>query len=399
MRRVSIGAVGLTLVGLTCAAPVVGVSSAQASTRASAQVSTAQVSTAQVSTAPRRVASGWITYWRLDDGLASTLAHAALFRDVSLYWYSATRRSTVVEQQPGSQPSLTVLNQAVTSLQAQGVPVFLTVNDQGLGATSMARLLTDRQRRGRLIDNLVAKAQLSGADGIDIDFESMNVGPNGADRTTVKRVFPVFLGKLRQALHSQSLSLSVALPPRTSPRDGNWEVFDYGAIAANVDRARVMTYDFSTMAGRPGPIAPITWVDSVARFASAHFGRRLSLGLPTYGYNWFVKRLSGSCPRVATAPTYGSTRSLVDLAASHHVTPGYVRSVAGYTYSYRRWFSSGTRSCRVERTVWYEDARSVWAKLAVLRRHGFGTVALWSIGGERKGTWTVLRHYAATPGP
>ena len=351
--------------------------------------------TSDVRTVARPVASGWIAYWRLDDGLASTLAHAELFNDVAMYWYSATRRSTVVEQEPGSQPDQTLLDQAVTSLQAQGIRVFLTVNDQGFTASSMAGLLKDRQRRALLIDNLVAKAQLSGADGIDIDFESMNVGSVGSARTAVKKEFPVFLGKLQASLHRKGLRLSVALPPRTGPRDANWEVFDYRAIAGNVDRARVMTYDFHVMNGPPGPIAPIEWVAHVARFASAHFGRRLSLGMPAYGYNWFVKRLSGTCPNVALAPTFGSTRSLVAVAKREHVTPTYVRSVTGSTFTYNRAFSKGGDSCRVRRTVWYEDARSVASKLTLLRRYHIRSVALWTLGGERATTWKVLGRYAS----
>ena len=343
----------------------------------------------------RPVASGWITYWRLDDGLASTLAHAELFNDVAMYWYSATRRSTVVEQEPGSQPSQALLDQAVASLQAKGIRVFLTVNDEGFTASSMAGLLKDRQRRGLLIDNLVAKAQLSGADGIDIDFESMNSGSVGAARTAVKQEFPVFLGKLQTALHARDLRLSIALPARTGPRDDSWEVFDYRAIAGSVDRARVMTYDFHVMSGSPGPIAPIAWVDDVARFAAAHFGRKLSLGVPAYGYNWFVKRLSGTCPGSAFAPTSGSTRALVDVAKRENVTPTFVRAVAGSTFTYSRAFFGGGDSCRVKRTVWYEDSRSVAAKLTLLRRYHIRSMALWTLGGERAGTWKVLSRYAS----
>jgi spore germination protein len=342
----------------------------------------------------RRVASGWITHWRLDDGVASVLAHPELFRDVSVFWFRATKASTVVEQEPGAQPPETDLVSAVQALQAQGVAVHLTVNDAGFNATRMASLLRDRARRALLVSNLVATAQRVGADGIDVDFEAMNFGSVGADRTAVKRLFPVFLARLRDRLHAVGLRLAVALPPRTGARDPAWEVFDYRAIAPTVDRARVMAYDYHVPTGSAGPVAPTSWVADVARFTGAGFGRRASLGMPAYGYNWPVTVLSGTCPTSAPGPTTGTTRAFADLAASYSVTPRFVPSTAAYTYTYRRTFSDGTDSCRVKREVWYEDSRSVKAKLPLLSRYGLASVALWELGGERPGTWRVLLGYA-----
>ena len=362
-----------------------------------AGVSVAPVDASAQTVAPsavRRVASGWIAHWRLDDGLTSTLAHAKLFRDVSLYWYSATRHSTVVEQEPGAQPDQTVLDQAVTSLQAKGIPVYLAVNDDGFNASTMARLLQDRKRRHLLERNLVETAVQAHADGIDVDFESMNFGAVGADRTSVKVEFPAFLEQLRSSLHAKGLRLSVALPARTGPHDPGWEVFDYRAIASTVDRVRVMAYDYHAMSGPPGPIAPISWVADVARFSAARFGARMSLGLPSYGYTWYRRTVSGNCPASATSSTYGSAQSMLDIAQREGVKPRYVPSVAEFTFRYVKAYRDGVHRCRAEREVWFEDARSVKAKLAVVRRHHIRSVAFWVLGAQRAATWRVLRAYA-----
>jgi spore germination protein len=386
------GAVALATVIVASLVPLV-------SLQAVAAVESTPPTTAQpvpaAGAGPRQVASGWITYWNLDEGMSSVLHRPELFRDVALFWFAATKTSKVVEQEPGAQPAESTLLASVQELQAEGLPVYLSVNDQGMDATVMSRLLGDKERRALLITNLAATAERLGADGIDIDFESMNEGSVGAHRTAVKRLFPVFLSKLDARLEQAGRRLSVALPPRTGGQDGAWEVFDYRAIAPEVDRARVMTYDYHGMGGPSGPIAPFAWTDDVARYVGATFGRKASLGLPAFGYNWFVKRISGgACPSLAVTDTSGSTRDFAAIAKREDVVPNYVRSASGYTYTYRRVFTGDGLGCKVERRVWYEDWRSVKDKLRLLTRHGLGTVALWQLGGERPATWKVLTDYA-----
>ena len=361
---------------------------------AAAAQPTPDQSSAATRAAVTPVASGWIVHWRLSKGVNAVSRNADLVKDVSFFWFQATRTSEVLEQEPGAQPSPTKLRASIQALQALGITTYVTVNDSGFNATAMSRLLGDRKRRGNLVTNLVQVATDAGADGVDIDFEDMNFGKVGAARTAVKKRFPRFLGQLQTRLHANGMKLSVALPARTGARDGSWEVFDYRAIAPNVDRARVMAYDFHVPSGQPGPVAPLPWVNDVARYAGATVGRKASLGLPAYGYNWYVKRLSGTCPAAATSPTSGTTRAFCSLASREDVTPTYQRSVAEYRFSYRRSFTDGTDTCRVKRTVWFEDARSVKDKLSLLRRYGLGSVAIWRLGGERPATWRVLGAYA-----
>ena len=343
----------------------------------------------------RRVATGWIPWWRLADGVASVLAHPDLFAEVSPFWYRATRASTVVDQESG-QPPESELIAAVDSLHAAGVRVLPTVNDVGLNSSSMARLLGDGKRRGDLVRSLVAMVDRIGADGVDIDFEAMNF-PASPDRAVVSRKFPVFLRSLQTSLHRDGQLLSVSVPSRTSGRDPNWSIYHYGALAPYVDRVRVLTYDYSYAGGDPGPIAPIDWVESVTRYAESKFPRvPLSIGLPAYGYNWYIKKLLGSCPRVidvgaTTAPT---TRQALVLIDDFQATLQWHRGFAESMFTYRRPYPDGGNDCVVRRQVWFEAARSVAAKLALLRRHNVQGFSFWTLGAEDPRTWRVLDRYA-----
>jgi spore germination protein len=343
--------------------------------------------------APARVVSGWIPWWQLTEGVDATVAHSALMRDASIFWYRATRTGGVRVQDP-SQPDRTTLNTAVSTLTAVGVRPYLTVTDQGFSAGTMAKLLGDKQTSTRLVNNLVRTATDAGAAGIDIDFEHMNFGKSAAARTQVKERFPRFLATLQKALHASSLRLLLALPARTGPRDPAWNTIDYHAISPHVDRANVMTYDEHTASTSPGPIAGLPWVRRVATYAAAQFGRRLSIGLPSYGYTWYVRTLSGHCPAGVTTTTVGSIADMRAIAAREKTTPTYVSSDAEFTFSYVKQYVSGTDNCRVRRVVWFEDARSVAAKIKVMTARRITSVAYWTLPDVNPASWGVLKKWA-----
>jgi spore germination protein len=343
--------------------------------------------------APTRVVSGWIPYWQLADGVDAVVAHSALMRDASLFWYRATRTGGVRVQDP-SQPDQATLDSAVASLQSVSVRTYLTVNDEGFSAGSMAALLGNKDASARLVNNLVAVATRAHADGIDIDFEHMNFGVSGKARTQVKERFPPFLARLQQALHTASLRLLLSLPARTGPRDPAWNTIDYHAISPHVDRANVMTYDAHTGSTAPGPVAPLPWVRRVATYAAAQFGRRLSLGLPAYGYTWYVRTLSGQCPGGVTTTTVGSIADMRAIAARENTTPTYVRSDAEFTFSYTKKYVGAGSQCRVRRVVWFEDARSVNAKTKVMTARHIRSVAYWTLADVNRASWTALGRWS-----
>jgi spore germination protein YaaH len=343
--------------------------------------------------APARVVSGWIPYWQLTDGVDAVVAHSALMRDASLFWYRATRIGGVRVQDP-TQPNQTALDSAVSSLQSAGVRTYLTVTDQGFSAGTMATLLSNKPASARLVNNLVAVATSAHADGIDIDFEHMNFGVSGKARTQVKELFPLFLARLQKALHASSLRLLVSLPARNGPRDPAWNTIDYRAISPHVDRANVMTYDVHTGSTAPGPIAPLPWVRSVATYAAAQFGRRLSLGLPSYGYTWYLRTLAGRCPAGVTTTTVGSIADMRAIAVRENTTPTYVKRDAEFTFSYVKRYVDGGRQCRARRVVWFEDARSVNAKIKVMAARRIRSVAYWTLADVNPASWAAVSRWS-----
>ena len=346
----------------------------------------------------RRVATGWIPWWQLAEGVDSVVSHSELFAEVSPYWYRVTRSSTVVKL-VSDQPAESALIDAIGTLHAAGVRVLPTVSDTGLNSRSMASLLKDDRRRGDLIRSLVSMVERTGADGVDIDFEAMNF-PAGPERAIISRKFPIFLRGLQSALHRKDHLLAVSVPSRTSDNDTNWSIYDYSDLAPYVDRARILTYDYHYAGGDPGPVAPLNWVDNVTRYAKSEFRRvPISIGMPAYGYNWFIKKLSGDCNQSVRLTAVPTARQALALVDSYDATLQWDKASGESFFTYRRPYPDDGVNCVVLRKVWFEAARSVAAKLSIVRQRGVQGFAFWTLGAEDPRTWTVLGEYAESLSP
>ena len=137
-----------------------------------------------------------------------------------------------------------------------------------------------------------------------------------------------------------------------------------------------MTYDYHWRGGGPGPIAPLSWVRSVAEYGrSVVPAQKLQLGIAFYGYNW-------GPGEDAISMTWNDIQALIEqhkpevnLAA---------RSADGPIEE--SWFRYGNR------TVWYSDHRSLEPKLRLVDEFDLAGIAIWRLGDEDPGNWEVVRN-------
>lgn len=309
--------------------------------------------------APRRV-TAWLPYWDQARGYQSFVANADLYSDLSPFWYVMSATGTV-QSYPGAADA-TVVNGA----RARGVRVVPTITND-FDPKRVATMLSTNTRMNKHVTTLVNLVKANGYDGIDVDYESLNA----ADRTR----YSTFVTRLGSALRQAGKRLTVAVHPKTS-EPGTWsgpQAQDYAAIGAAADRVRVMAYDYSWTTSAPGPVAPLTWVDQVARFAVSKIpAAKVELGMPLYGYDWVGNKGEGvTFEEVARIrATYNPTVQWSDSAKSSWFT-----YVAG----------------GVQHTVWYADGASVRAALPIADRYALGGVAFWRLAGEDPATWSAIR--------
>ncbi len=346
----------------------------------------------------RRVVTGWISHHDFSAGIASVVAHPDVVSEISPFWYRATTSSQVLPQSDNALSESTLIS-GIDDLHTTGIAALPTINDEGFNASQMARLLRDADRRSALIDAIVAMVARTGADGADIDFENMNFGNVGADRTAVKKFFPIFLDKLRNRLHATGALLSVAVPARRSASDPNWEVFDYGAIGRSVDRVRVMTYDYSTKDTPPGPIGPLDWTRDVIKYAKSEFkGVPLSIGVPQYGQNWYIKTLKGTCPDAAKGTVAPTAQQALGLKDTYNATAVWSDKAGEYHFDYRRPYPE-YGNCVVMRRVWFGEGRSALTRLQLAQQLGVQGIAVWRLGVEDPTLWRKAETFATSISP
>jgi hypothetical protein len=364
----------------------------------------AQAATAP--TPPRRIVSGWLPYYALAAGIQSVERNGDVFADASPFWFDlrSVNGADTVAWKGGGDP-VVVVPATVARLRGAKAGVVPTVTES-FNLAQMAAFLASPARRAAHIRALVGLAVGNGFDGLDLDYESMNIGGTDAQRTAVRSGFVVLVRDLAAALHAQHKRLSVTVGPRTAKTSTWWGVFDYRGLSTYADRFRIMTYDRSTTS--PGPIAPLGWVDLVLQYALSQGvpAAKIDVGIPTYGRDWAAP-ISGTCPAAALATDAVTNAEAVATAVENHTLPVFattwndpvhgVISAAEKTYSYVEALP-GT-DCRIQHTVWYSDARSANSRAALVGKYKLHGITEWYIGSEDPAQWSSLRAYALKIAP
>ena len=319
-----------------------------------------------VAAGPVVVAS--LPYWNLDHGTSAVLANRDDVNEASPWIYGLDGRAGIVHLYPAGQRA--AVSGDVARLRAAGlrlVPTLANVVGGDFAYQPIAGILHDSARTGAHVAAIVDLVDRAGYAGIDIDYEDLHAGD--------RQAFTNYLTRLAGELHAHGKLLSVALFAKQDDAgyDQRNVAQDYAAIGRVADQVRLMGYDYHWASSPPGPIAPVTWINSVLAYARTQIPPdKIVLGVPMYGYDWVGDRGTPVTWRQATA-----------LAGRHHVPIGYDRA------SQSPWFRYTDGAGQVH-DVWFENATSVAAKLAAARAIGAGGVFLWLYGPEDTGMWPAL---------
>ena len=264
---------------------------------------------------------------------------------------------------------------ASAALQAGVAPLLCLSNldeNESFSPALAHALLSDQQAQNALIAAVLEAVAQKGYEGVDVDFEFLD----GSDA----QAYAQFLSCLRRALAPKKLPLSVALAPKTSDNQPGrlYEGHDYALIAQAVDYALLMTYDWGYSGGPPMAVAPLPQVRQVVEYALTHFPKeKLLLGIPNYGYDWPLPFQDGN--RAISVNHVQAVR----LAWDRHAAIRYDQTAQS------PWFRYVDESGR-EHEVWFEDARSIQAKLNLALEYGLYGVGYWNLNRPFPQNWVVL---------
>ena len=263
-----------------------------------------------------------------------------------------------------------------TALQSGTAPLLhlSTLTEEGGFSNELASLvLNDMAVQDALIDNLEETVLERGYQGLDVDFEFVFPQDAGA--------YADFLGRLTAHFNPMGYPVIAALAPKTSADQKGqlYEGHNYRASVEAVNRAFLMTYEWGYTYGPPMAVAPLPNVQQVVEYALTEIpAEKLWLGIPNYGYDWTLPFVQGESRARSL-----SSQEAVALAIRYSAEIQYSVQAQSPFFYY-------TDEGAAAHVVWFEDARSIRAKLALVPRYGLSGVGYWNLMRAFPQNWRVL---------
>ncbi len=225
----------------------------------------------------------------------------------------------------------------------------------------------------RLITNILAKMEEKGYVGLDVDFEFL--GKSNA------LPYAGFLRRVTERLNARGYTVTAALAPKVRDDQAGllYEGHDYAAVAAAVNSVLLMTYEWGYTYGPPQAISPLPQVRRVVEYALTKMpADKIYLGISNYGYKWTLP-YNPEAP--VPAPSL-STAEATELAVTVGAEIQYDPVAQAPHFSYRQ------NGKDVE--VWFEDARSINARLALVPEYGLKGALYWNLDRPNVGNLSLL---------
>lgn len=257
-----------------------------------------------------------------------------------------------------------------------GVAPVLTLTNQreggGFSGDIAHAVIADEEVKAKLIQNVMEYLDRSNYFGLNIDFEYVRE----EDRT----LYTQFLLDFAAALRRVGYSLSVALAPKISQEQSGllYTAHDYGAVGSIADKVIIMTYEWGYTYGEPMAVAPIDKVRQVLDYAVMEMPpEKILMGMANYGYSWTLPYKKGTAARPL------SLSEIPQTAYSQYADIRFDDTAQSPFFRY--YDSAGT-----EHIAWFEDPRSIEAKLKLVSEYGLGGVSYWNINTLYRPNWAVL---------
>ena len=250
--------------------------------------------------------------------------------------------------------------------------VIANLNDEGFQPEGVRRFLADPQAQDKLLASVIARMKSRGYEGLDVDFEYVPAASKDA--------YNCFLAKARAWLQGEGFNLSTAVPAKTSDNQSGllFEGIDYAAHGRYADFVLLMTYEWGYQTGPAGPVAPINEVRKVLDYAVTRIPKnKILMGIPNYGYDWTLPFAPGSRARVV------GNAEAVNIAVARGAEINFNETAK------TPWFRYTDDGGRLHE-VWFEDARSIYAKLELVREFGIGGIGYWTVNYAFPQNWWLV---------
>lgn len=233
-------------------------------------------------------------------------------------------------------------------------------------------ILTDQAVQDTFLENVEALLRQGGWYGVNVDFEYIYQ----FDRESYNQ----FLRRLTERMHRLGYIVVTALAPKLSgdQRGLLYEAHDYAAHGQTADYVVLMTYEWGYTYGPAMAVAPLNMVRKVLDYAIQVIpAGHILMGVPNYGYDWTLPFAQGTAARSLT------NVDAVTLAGQMGAGIQFDQAAQSPFF---RYYDGDSR----QHEVWFEDARSLRAKYALVDEYGLAGVSFWNLNNLFRTNFLVL---------
>lgn len=237
--------------------------------------------------------------------------------------------------------------------QVEPILVLTPFAETGTFNSGLIQILSENETvQDNLIENLLETVREKGYVGVDVDFEYI--------RPEDRVGYADFVNRLRETMNENGYRVSVALAPKTSSYQKGllYEAMDYHLLGQSANTVFLMTYEWGYTYGPPLPVAPLPNVRQVLEYALTEIPKeKIVLGIPNYGYSWPLPYERG-----------------VEIQYDErYQSPFFYYEIGGRRYE-----------------VWFEDVRSIYAKLQLAAEKDIRGVGYWNLMRPFRANWLLV---------
>lgn len=273
-------------------------------------------------------------------------------------WYSVTDAS-------GNMSSYASAD-FVSKMHQRGIDVWALVSDFDTNV-DFAQLYSSKAARTNMVNKLVGEAKSYGFDGINLDYENI--------KSAYAKDYLQFVRELSVACERNGIVLST---DNYKPEAYN-RCYNLKEQSRFVDYVIVMAYDEHYAGTDAGSVASLPFVKEAVEDTVQLVGKEhVIAGIPFYTRIWTTTDGNTTSRAVGMQAAIDQLNSDGQVALWNDDCGQYV---ASYTVG------SSTRQ------IWFEEEKSIEAKMQVIQQENTAGVACWKLGLEKSAVWSVISQY------
>ncbi len=293
-----------------------------------------------------------------NSGIDNNIATASGVNVLAPTWYSVTDSS--------GNMSCYASAGLVNKMHQRGTDVWALVSDFDTNV-DFAALYSSKKARTNMVNTLINDAEKYGFDGINLDFENI--------KSAYAKDYLQFVRELSIECERKGLVLST---DNYKPEAYN-RCYNLKEQSRFVDYVIVMAYDEHYAGTDAGSVASLPFVKEAVEATVQLVGKEhVIAGIPFYTRIWTTTDGNTTSRAVGMQAAVDQLNSDGQVALWNDDCGQYV---ASYTVG------NSTRQ------IWFEEEKSIEAKMQIIQENNVAGVAGWKLGLEKSSVWSVISKY------